>query len=645
MGGYLLYFIAKGFALFFRAMPLGLSIAIARMLGICSMFINTKRYRISYANLKAALGHRYGPRQIKKILKNTYANIGQGMMEVFLLPGIDDSYIERYITFENFGIAQDVLARGKGLIFLTAHFGTWEISHAALPYKGLCYKGIARQQKPYILDNLLNSYRQSHGCRILIKGPAIKEALRTLRSNGIVGMLVDQDAGKKGIFTDLFKRPASWHRGVVEIALRSGAGIVPGFAIRQKGPYVKFKLFPALCLKSHLPDEEAIADAMVQYAAVLEDMISAYPDQWLWQHRRWKSTTVRKVIVLNDKKTGHLKQSQKVAEIIRCIWQERGYDPDGIRVDIIDVEFKNGTRKHMLSALANFSSIFCQGCMRCARAALKEASYERLIKSYADIYISCGSSTASVNLLFGRENNAKSIAVMKPASAAVRYFDLVIAPRHDGLRPGKNVVVTDAALSIIRKDKLSLCQSRKLFTPDTGSKGSIGVLMGGDTKNFVMDINKVSEIIESAVRICSERNMDLFVSTSRRTPAHISDYLKKRLSAPAVCKLLVIANEYNPPLAVESILALSDILLVSEESVSMVSEAASSRGYSIVFRQGDYRSKRHNRFLSGLEKAGYIQTAGYKDVYDAVIKALELGLRQNIVDDDSRVKKALEGLI
>ncbi|MFA5069115.1 MAG: ELM1/GtrOC1 family putative glycosyltransferase [Candidatus Omnitrophota bacterium] len=645
MGGYLLYLTAKGLALFFRVIPLGLSIYIARILGLCSMFINSKRRRIAYANLKAAFGHKYNPRQLKMILKDTYANIGQGIMEVFLLPIIDNTYIERYITFEDLDIARDVLTRGKGLIFLTAHFGTWEISHAALPYKGFCYKGVARQQKPYILDSLLNSYRQSHGCKILMKGPAIKEALRTLRSNGVVGMLVDQDAGKSGIFTDLFHRPASWHRGVIEMALKSGAEIVPGFAIRQKGPYVKFKLFPPLNLKRHLPSHEAAVDGMSQYARVLEDMISAYPDQWLWQHRRWKSTTVRNVVVLNDKKTGHLRQSQKVVEIIRQIWKQRGYDPADIRADIVDVEFSSSIRRHMLSALANFSSGFCQGCMRCVKASLEQVSCGQLIKRHADIYVSCGSSTAGVNLFLSKENNAKSIVVMRPASIAIRHFDLVIVPRHDGVKQGNNVVVTEAALSIMDKNSVPFKTKKDCHGSSGCRNKSIGILIGGDTKNFIMDIDKLSVVIESAIRICSQRGMDLSISTSRRTPGYICDYLKRRLSSVSACKLLVIANEYNPPHAIGSILGLSDILLVSEESVSMISEAASSVGYSIVFRQGDYRDKRHNRFLSGLKGLGYIQAVGYNDVYDAAIKALDLGLRQRSIDDDGCVKKALERLI
>jgi Kdo2-lipid IVA lauroyltransferase/acyltransferase len=645
IGDYLVYYTAKGLSLFFRRMPLGLAIFIGRRLGVFFMFFNRKRYRIAYANLKAALGDVYYPKKLQSILKNTYANIGQGIIEVFLLPKINRSYIERFIEFEGFDIAHDVLSKGKGLIFLTAHFGTWEVSHAALPYKGLGYMGIARRQKPYILDDLLNSYRQFHGCRIIIKGPGIKEALRTLRLNGVVGMLVDQDAGKSGLFTDFFRRPASWHRGVIEMAIKSGAEITPGFAIRGKGPYVKFKLLPPLNLKREGSIEDAVIDGMSQYARILENTISQYPDQWLWQHRRWKSTPVRKVILLHDKRTGHLRQSEKVVETIKQIWREKGYNPDNIRVQVIDVEFKKALYGKTLSLMSNLSNNYCQGCMNCLRFKLKHGSYDKIIKSYADIVVSCGSSTAGVNLLLSRENNAKSIVVMRPGMAGIRHFSLAIIPRHDRPPRKDNVVITEAALNMMDEGRLRFFADKLKEKIGPVEKKIIGILIGGDTRNFSMSVEKIKYVVEGAVKICNDFGMETFISTSRRTSKAIEDYLKDRLSSEGRCRLLIIANEHNPRGSVEAILGLSDIVLVSEESVSMISEAVSSKGYRVVFRQGNYSDKKHSSFIDNLEKSGYVETAACEDVYDSLKKAIDQGANQPVLNDSIKVKHALERIM
>jgi Kdo2-lipid IVA lauroyltransferase/acyltransferase len=644
-GDYLLYYLAKGLALFFRLIPLGVAIFISRSMGVFFILFNKKRYRIAYANLKSAFGGIYGPKELKKILKNTYANIGQGIIEVFLLPKIGQKYIERYITFEDFDIADKVLSKGKGLIFLTAHFGTWEISHAALPFKGLAYKGIAREQKPYLLNSLLNDYRQSHGCKIIMKGPAVKDALRTLRSNGVVGMLVDQDAGKTGVFTGLFGRPASWHRGVIEIALKSNAEIVPGFAIRGKGPYVNFKLFPPLDIKRNAGTEEAVIDGMNQYARILENVIRQHPDQWLWQHRRWKSTPVRDIIVLDDKRTGHLRQSEKVVEIIREIWKDRGHRPEDIRVHVIDVKFKNSLFKTALSLGSNLSRPLCQGCMRCLRVALEPYSYNEVMKNYADMVISCGSSTAGINLLLCRENNAKSIAIMKPALVGLKYFSLAIVPRHDMPQKRKNVVVTDAALNLVNEQRLKFFSDKLKEKIGPVKKRAIGILIGGNTKNFKMKLETIKKVMESVLRISTERDMEIFISTSRRTPKDIDDYLRGLLSRQPLCKLLVIANEDNPHGSVEAILGLSDIVLVSEESISMISESASSSAYRIVFSQGSISDSRHKRFLDYFRRAGYIEVAESENLYSIIEKALVSGSKQPVLDDTIKVKQALERIL
>jgi Kdo2-lipid IVA lauroyltransferase/acyltransferase len=642
---YLLYYLAKLLSIFLRCLPVQFALFIGRRVGLLFSVLNRKRYRIAYANLKSAFSNTYKPAEIKKILKQNYANIGQGVVDVFLLPKINNAYIQKYITYEDFHIAEEIISRGQGLIFLTAHFGTWEISHAALPYKNLFYKGIAREQKPYLLNSLLNTYRQSHGCKIIMKGPAVRDALRALKTGGIVGMLVDQDAGKNGIFTDLFNRPASWHRGVMEMAVKLNAAVVPGFAIRENGPYVKFKIFKPLILDRQLSPEQAAREGLAQYARILEGIVKEYPHQWLWQHRRWKSTTVRDVIILNDGKAGHLGQSEATVELLRDIWVSRGHSRDGIRVKVIDVKYRGKIARWFLSAKSTLSRRFCQGCLKCLRFTLLTDSYDKISKNYADIIISCGSSTAAVNLLLSRENNAKSIVLMSPALISLRYFDLAIVPVHDNPKRRDNVVFTQGALNLTNKENIRRFVDS--FKNKIGSidKKVLGILVGGDSKSFRLRCESIKFAVEAALKIGMEYDMEILVSTSRRTPGDIEYYLKQKLSSEARCRLLIIANEYNPAAAAEAILSFSDIMLISEDSVSMISEAVSSKGYRIVFRQGDYINKRHNRFLHNLEASGYIETVECMDIYGSAKRALDQNLTQPVLDDSIKVREALERVL
>lgn len=609
-----------------------------------SMYFSSKRRGIAYANLKSAFSGRYTPKELKAILKKAYANIGQGLIEVFLLPKIDEAYLKQYISFEDFHFADEAFKRGKGLIFLTAHFGNWEVGNVALPLKGFSFKVIAREQKPYLLNKLLNRYRQSKGCKVLSKGLAIKGIFKSLRANETIGMLVDQDAGKTGVLVKLFGREASWNPGVMEIALKTGALIIPGFAIREKGPHIKFKVFKPIELPQEGPKEDIIREGFRQYISVLESLIREYPDQWLWQHRRWKSTPVRNLLILNDARTGHLRQSEAVAKGIESLWQKRGHKAQDIKVKIVDVEFKNGLYRKLLALSSNFSHPRCQGCMSCLRFCLKAESCQALLSSYADIIISCGSSTAAVNLLLAKENNAKSAVIMRPPLINLKRFDLAILPKHDNPPNLKNVTITDGALNLINKQSIG-CNSQKLKEAVSPLRDKvIGVLIGGSAKDFDMDEALIRVLLDDSIKACHEYDCDILLTTSRRTPKGVESLIKERLRDEARCRLLIIANEKNIEGAVEGILGLSDITLVSQESISMISEAASSGTYTIVYSKEGFNSRRHQDFLKNLSQNKFIKVAGAEGIYSAISDVFKMSLTQRILNDRGKIEDGLAKL-
>jgi len=644
-GDYLLYYLAKALAGFFRSLPVSIGFFIGRRVGELFAIFNRKRYKIAYANLKAAFGSKYSPKELKRILKRTYANIGQGAVEVFLLPKLDDRYIKKYIKFENFHFAEEALKKGKGFIFLTAHFGTWEISHSALPSIGFAFKPITREQKPYLVNELLNSFRESKGCKILMKGPAVREAIRTLRSNGIVGMIADQDAGKSGIFIKFFNRMASSPRGVMEIALKTGAAIIPGFAIRENGPYVTIKCFKPIELTERGSKEETIKGGFRQYASILEKLIEEYPDQWLWQHRRWKSSPNRDIIILNDGRTGHLRQSEAVLKKIEEIWQKKGYLAEDIRSRVIDLKCRKGLCGQLLNLGSNLCHSYCQGCMNCLRFCLKSDDYSSLMANYGDIIISCGSSIAPVNLLLSRENNAKSIVIMKPPLISLKKFDLAIIAKHDNPPKRENVVVTEGALNVVEKQHLERCINKAVDRIGSLRDRVIGLLIGGNTKDSYIDKASISSLLDSLIKVAKERDCDILLTTSRRTSKEAEDLIKAKLNDMDRCKLLVIANEANMEGAVEAILGLSDIVLVSEDSISMVSEAASSDNYTIVFRQSGRSDKKHQKFLRNLSHNNFIDIVDMENIYTTVLGIFDDKPEQRVLDDSSKIEGPLERLL
>jgi mitochondrial fission protein ELM1 len=121
--------------------------------------------------------------------------------------------------------------------------------------------------------------------------------------------------------------------------------------------------------------------------------------------------------------------------------------------------------------------------------------------------------------------------------------------------------------------------------------------------------------------------------------------IKTRLRNEPRCKLLVIANENNIDGAVEGIAGLSEILIASQESISMISEAASSGAYTVVFKQTRALDKRHNLFLEHLHKNGFIDIADTDSLYSRVSDVFEKNLKLKRLNDSAMIKDALEEIL
>ncbi|MFC1704647.1 ELM1/GtrOC1 family putative glycosyltransferase, partial [Candidatus Omnitrophota bacterium] len=276
--------------------------------------------------------------------------------------------------------------------------------------------------------------------------------------------------------------------------------------------------------------------------------------------------------------------------------------------------------------------------------------YEQLCKTHADFVVSCGSSVAPINCIFSYETSARSIAILKPSILSLKKFDMVILPRHDTPPERDNIVVTEGSLNVIDKEYLSE-QSRQLTNRypnfQVNKRDKLGLLLGGNTKNYCLSSKAMDTVLSEIKRVAQDLGLEMLATTSRRTPREIDELIKKELKAFPPCKLLVIANENNIPEAVGSILNFSKIVIVSSDSISMISEAASSGKYVIVFNGSNIApNRRHEKFLTSLSQRKYIYwiddvhsiASTIKDIYRAQPKVKTL-------NDFETVRKALHKIL
>jgi len=606
--------------LFAEILPISFMLMLGRRIGGLIYLFNMSLYRsrIAYQNMRAAFCNKKSPREIRKLLKSMFVRLGETFAEILSLTKVDSKYVDHYITVENMDYLRNSVKENKGIIFLTAHFGNWELSAIVGSIRGYPLYVLARQQSMTRCNELLNRMRESKGLKVIRKGIATRLLAKALHEGKIVGMVADQDSGKTGKLADYFGRPASTASGPYRFAAKTGAIIQPAFIVRTKGPYHRLILEKPIRVKG----EDDILRHIEAYNNMLEHYVTQHPDHWLWLHRRWKSSPLKKIVILSDGKAGHLNQSLSIAEHFRRYRSEKDIKEEYTGVEIIEIRFRNKFSKAIANICGIFSGPRCQGCMFCIKFLLQKSSYEKLIHTYADVVISTGFSLSGVNSVYKYENNAKNAVSMKPGFLSFRKFDLVILPKHDvrKLIKRENVIITDGVPNVINKKYLEKSAEAVSGMIRMENAVSLGILLGGNNANFEYTEGDILKLISDVLNVSGRINADILCTTSRRTGKTIESIVKEKLKNEPRCKFLVIANEKNISHALGGILAYSDIVIVSGESASMVSEAVSSGKRTIVFKGKKKKSgySKHEAFLDNLLNAGCFELADMNNLADVV---------------------------
>jgi KDO2-lipid IV(A) lauroyltransferase len=638
---YLSYILFKVCGPVIRLLPIRVALFLGARAGDLFYLFDARHKAIAYANLKTAFEGKLAPCGLNRLTRDFYRTFGQNLTEMFFLPRINREYIGKYITIENQHHIEEGFKRGKGVIFLGVHEGSWEISSLLCVNLGFSFSLLIRNQRLPRLNRLLNSYRSQKGCRIIRRQEGIRDLISELKQNHAIGMTLDQ-GGRSGMLVDFFGKDASMPTGAIRLALKYGAAVIPVFYTRKKGPYVNLALGEPLNIESTGNSEEDIRRNLQKAVRAFEKYIRSAPWEYLWSYKIWKYSRQRKILILSDGKAGHLRQAQALAGIFGSLLKEKDIT---LAVDTVEVRFRHCFSRNLLLLSSYFSAKFiCQGCLWCLRSFLEKSSYAGLMSRKPDIIISCGSSLASVNLVLARENLARSVMVMRPSLLSNRSFDLVVAPSHDRPPKSKNTLITEGALNLITRDYLASCAKSILGEVKLSKELVLGFLLGGDARGFHLNKNILKEVIGELKSVLERLDGEILVSTSRRTTAEIEDMVKKEFSGYERCRLLVIANERNHPAAVGGILALSKIVVTSPESISMVSEAASSGSYTLVFNAAGL-DRKHQLFLDNLSKNKYIYRAGAASLGSVIEDIWRKRPQLHILQDNIKIKEGLARLL
>ncbi|HWR37283.1 MAG TPA: lysophospholipid acyltransferase family protein [Clostridia bacterium] len=271
-------------------LPRPMSRAVAITIAFLIYALHGRLRRVGLRNLELAMPEKPLAER-RRILRGVFRSLGRLLAEFCKFPSYTRENVSRvavYQGFENFEAAHN---RGKGVIFLTAHLGGWEIGSFVHSLYGHPLNVVVRGLDNSYLNTLVDHYRTLHGNRTFDKGDFARGLIGAMRKGETVGILMDTNmTPPQGVFVDYFGHAACTAAGAARVALRTGAAVVPGFTVwdDELGKY-RIEFAPAIPLVNSGDDEaDAVANTQT-FTKVIEDFVRRHPDQWLWVHRRWKS--------------------------------------------------------------------------------------------------------------------------------------------------------------------------------------------------------------------------------------------------------------------------------------------------------------------------------------------------------------------
>jgi Kdo2-lipid IVA lauroyltransferase/acyltransferase len=281
------YLIVKGLVGIVRVMPDSLVHASGSALGLAFYALDRAHRRIAERNLAVAFPVRSAAER-RAIARDAFKHFGRLLFELLKFSTLTPAAMLARSEFDGEDRARLAYAQGKGVLFFTGHFGFWEL-HAIVHALQLEPIGVlARALDNGRLNGLLEDIRQHTGNSVIYRQGTIRRVMRMLHAGHGVALLIDQHIqGRDAVQVDFFERPAATTSALAALALRTGAPVVPVFALPiGRGRYRMIYEHPV-----EPPDSEtehAIRDFTQRCTDVLEMYVRRHPELWLWMHRRWR---------------------------------------------------------------------------------------------------------------------------------------------------------------------------------------------------------------------------------------------------------------------------------------------------------------------------------------------------------------------
>jgi KDO2-lipid IV(A) lauroyltransferase len=284
------YRILRSMILVLGFIPFSVAQFIGKMAGTLAFMVPMSRKKVALENILCSFDGMMTRAEAKKLLKKVYVHFGQMFLEVPHAMRLTPQNMHQYIVFDHEQNLRDALAKGKGVLALTGHFGNWELMSAAVAMHFGNLSVVARPLDFKPADKLMIDLRSRYGTEIIPAHRGMRHLIRAARRNRIIGILLDQNVDwYDGIFVNFLGRPACVNKGLALLALKTEAPVIPFFSVRDKSGRYRIIIEEEVALIRTGDKTKDIEDNTALFTSIIESYVRKYPHHWFWFHKRWKT--------------------------------------------------------------------------------------------------------------------------------------------------------------------------------------------------------------------------------------------------------------------------------------------------------------------------------------------------------------------
>ena len=255
---------------------------IAHMVGDGAFFFRRKARRGVIANMRQVMGPEASNREVRRAAREVFRNATRYYADLLHLPRLDPQrFLGEQLDLEGTEYLDVAQSSGRGAVLVSAHFGSPEMAVQGLAAAGYSIFALTEPLKPKAMSDFVNWLRSRHGHEYRTVGfGGIKESIQRLRRGGLVALMLDRDVGGTGVPMEFCGKETRIPLGAVDLALRTGADLIPAWAWRIDSYRFHARIGPPLEIVHTGNFDQDVRSNARRLLALFEGHLKAYPGQW-----------------------------------------------------------------------------------------------------------------------------------------------------------------------------------------------------------------------------------------------------------------------------------------------------------------------------------------------------------------------------